>query len=137
MIFSTASWGMSRKSHLTPFIAHGLRKAAERGIIDNHSKRNIIPEPNCRTLNQEGQPLGMEKFAPLFLFFVTGCILSLVIFTLENVFKPTAPELKMQSEETFKKIEFLLNSLERLTDDKALKCHLVDEVESQLKSENL
>ena len=88
-------------------------------------------------MNQEGQPLGMEKFAPLFVFFVTGCILSLVIFALENVFKPKAPELKMQSEETFKNIEFLLNSLERLTDDRALKWYLVEEVESQLKSENL
>ena len=79
----------------------------------------------------------MEKFAPLFVFFVTSCILSLVIFALENVFKPTAPELNMQSEETFKNIEFLLNSLERLADDRALKWYLVEEVESQLKSENL
>ena len=137
VLFSTSSWGISRKSHLTPFIANGLRKAAERGIIDNNSKRNIIPEPNCRTLNQEGQPLGMEKFAPLFVFFVAGCILSLVIFALENVFKPIAPELKMQSEVTFKNVEFLLNCLGRLTDDAALKWHMVEEVESQLKSENL
>ena len=79
----------------------------------------------------------MEKFAPLFVFFVTGCILSLVIFALENVFRPTTSELKMQSEETLRNVEFLLNSLERLTDDKALKWYLVEEVESQLKSENL
>ena len=43
----------------------------------------------------------------------------------------------MRLEETFKNIEFLLNSLERLTDDRALKWYLVEEVESQLKSENL
>ena len=137
MIFSTFSLAISRKSHLTPIIAHELRKAAERGIIDNYSKRYIMNEPKCRPLNQEGQPLGMEKLASLFLFFITGCILSLVIYVCENVFKPTAPASKKQSEEMIKNIDFLLNCLESLTDDKALKWHLVEEVESQVRSENV
>ena len=137
MIFSTFSLAISRKSHLTPIIAHELRKAAETGIIDNYSKRYIMTEPNCRPLNQEGQPLGMEKLAALFLFFITGCILSLVIYVFENVFKPTAPASKKQSEEMIKNIDFLLNCLESLTDDKALKWHLVEEVELQVRSENV
>ena len=136
MIFSTFSLAISRKSHLAPIIAHGLRKATEGGIIDNYSKRYIMTEPNCRPLNQKGQPIGMEKFAALFLFFITGCILSLVIYAFEIVFKPTVPASKKQSEEIIKNIDFLVNSLERLTDDKALKWHLVEEVELFVKSEN-
>ena len=96
-----------------------------------------MTEPNCRPLNQEGQPIGMEKFATLFLFFITGCILSLVIYAFEIVFKPTAPASKMQSEEIIKNIDLLLNSLERLTNNKALKWHLVEELESQIRFENV
>ena len=78
---------------LTPFIAHGILKMKERGLYDAHSKRHIKSEPNCKPLNEEGQSLGMEKFAQLFVYYA-GCLaLSLIIFVMENIFIPSSVSL--------------------------------------------
>ena len=132
MIFITFSMAMSRKSHLTPFIAHGLRKAAERGIIDNYSKRYIIPEPNCKPLNQEGQPLGMEKFASLFVFYLVGIAISTTIFVMEIIFKPAKNSSIWQSQNNIDKLEIFRMEIEKLTNNTKMKLYLLNEVKKQI-----
>ena len=80
---------MQKNSHLTPFLAHAIRKLRELGITDRISKRYIPPEPICKPLQAKGQPLGMEKFASLFAFYSIGCIISLILLVMENVLKPS------------------------------------------------
>ena len=123
---------MSRKSHLTPFIAHGLRKAAERGIIDNYSKHHIIPEPNCKPLNQEGQPLGMEKFASLFVFYLVGIAISTTIFVMEIIFKPTKNSSIWQSQKNIDKLKIFRREIEKLTNNTKMKLYLLNEVKKQI-----
>ena len=120
---------MSRKSHLTPFIAHGLRKTAERGITDNYSKRYIIPEPNCKPLNQEGQPLGMEKFASLFVFYLAGIAISGIIFVIEITIKPAKNSSIWQTQNNIDKLEIFI---EKLTTDTKMKLYLLSEVKKQI-----
>lgn len=52
-------------------------------------KRHVVPEPNCKPVHSKGQPLGMEKFASLFVFYTIGCFASLVILIFEKVYKPS------------------------------------------------
>ena len=80
---------MAKDSPLTPFFAHGLRKMAESGITNIHTKRHTISKPNCKPLRTKGRPLGMEKFASLFAFYSICCIISLIILVMENIFKPS------------------------------------------------
>ena len=88
---------MQKKSPLTPFLAHAIRKLRESGITDRISKRYIPPEPSCKPLQAKGQPLGMEKFASLFAFYCIGCIISLFILVIENVLKPSKT-LRLQNQ---------------------------------------
>ena len=80
----------AQKNHpLTPFIANEIIKMKERGITSLLSKRHsIVPEPKCKG-NAKGQPLGMDKFASLFIFYSIGCTISLIIVVMENIFKPS------------------------------------------------
>ena len=80
---------MDKDSPLTPFFANGIRKMAESGITNIHAKRHIISKPNCKPLQNKGRPLGIEKFALLFAFYSSCCIISLIILVMENIFKPS------------------------------------------------
>ena len=135
---------MKKNSILTPFFAHAIRKMAEAGITNNLSKRYIIPEPTCKPLQPKGRPLGMDKFASLFLFYSICCIISLIILVMENIFKPSKPEfhqslllfIKKQSisDDNLKiKIVHIQRQLEILKDDnKAMLIFLLTEVKSLL-----
>ena len=74
---------------LTPFIANKIIKMQERGITSILKRRNLVPEPNCKPQYAKGRPLGMDKFASLFVFYSIGCVISLIILIIENVFKPS------------------------------------------------
>ena len=80
---------MRKYSPLTPFIAHAIKKMAETGINDILRRRNIEPEPNCKPTRAKGNPLGMEKFASLFVLYSISCFLSLIILVMENIHKPS------------------------------------------------
>ena len=55
--------------------------------------------------------MGMEKFAPLFLLYLSACVLSGIIFVMENIFKPSTLHLQ----ENIMKIELLKKELNELT----------------------
>ena len=74
---------------LTPFFANEIIKMNERGITSILKRRSLVPEPNCKPQFAKGQPLGMDKFASLFVFYSIGCIISLIILITENVVKPS------------------------------------------------
>ena len=105
---------MSKSSNLAPFIAHGILKMIERGIKDAYSKRHITSEPNCKPLREEGQPLGVEKFAPLFVFYLVGCAVSLIIFFMENIIKPSSASPIWQSQNNQSKLKAIKQRLEKL-----------------------
>ena len=107
----TISMYMKKHSPLTPFIAHGIRKMAETGITNLHSKRHIVSEPNCKPLQSKGRTLGLEKFASLFTFYIIGCIVSLIILVIENIHKPFSSKKKSQvapSMQSLKKEKMML-----------------------------
>ena len=88
---------MKKQSPLTPFIAHGIRKMAESGITNLHTKRHIVSEPNCKPLQSKGRPLGLEKLAFLFTFYIIGCVVSLIILVIENIYKSFSRRKKTQA----------------------------------------
>ena len=92
----TISMYMKKQSPLTPFIAHGIRKMAESGIINLHNKRHIVSEPNCKPLQSKGRPLGLEKLAFLFTFYIIGCVVSLITLVIENIHKSFSCRKKAQ-----------------------------------------
>ena len=87
---------MKKQSPLTPFIAHGIRKMAESGITNLHTKRHIVSEPNCKPLQSKGRPLGLEKLAFLFTFYIIGCVISLITLVIENIHKSFSHRKKAQ-----------------------------------------
>ena len=121
-IYESISWAMAKNSHLTPFLAHSVRKMAERGILNNYQKRHIIAEPNCKPIRNEGQPLGMEKLAPLFLLYLAGLVLSGIILIMENISKPSKTSYL---QENLTKLENLKQGLEDLGID-------YEEIENEL-----
>merc|ERR1712018_433876 len=130
---------MKKNSILTPFFAHAIRKMAEAGIINNLSKRHIVPEPTCKPLQSKGRPLGMDKFASLFAFYSICCVISLIILVMEIIFKPSKPVfhqsllIKNQSlsDDNLKtKIVYIQRELETLKDDKTMQIFLLTEVKS-------
>ena len=116
---------MKKHSPLTPFIAHGIRKMAETGITNLHTKRHIVSKPNCKSLQSKGRTLGLEKFASLFTFYIIGCIVSLIILVIENIHKPFSSKKKSQgapSMQSLKKEEMMLK-IDALKDDIATYYH--------------
>ena len=87
---------MEKQSPLTPFIAHGIRKMAESGITNLHTKRHIVSKPNCKPLHPKGRPLGLEKFAFLFAFYIIACVVSLITLVTENIYKSFSCRKKAQ-----------------------------------------
>ena len=123
---------MRKYSPLTPFIAHTIKKMAETGINDILRKRHIEPEPNCKPTRAKGNPLGMEKFASLFVLYSISCCVSLIILVMENIFKP--PKLNESIDEfSMIKIEIIQREMKSLTDHDALPLHLQKEVKRLMK----
>ena len=110
-VYMSVSWAMAKNSHLTPFLAHAVRKFVERGIVNNYHRRHIIAAPNCKPVRNEGQPLGMEKLAPCFLLYLAGLVLSGIILTMENIFKPSKTSYL---QENLTRLENLKEGLEDL-----------------------
>ena len=132
---------MDKDSPLTPFFANGIQKMAESGITNIHAKRHIISKPNCKPIRSKGRPLGMEKFASLFAFYSTCCIMSLIILVMENIFKPSCSlfhqHLSIKNESTDDqilkiKIEAILKQYKTLEDDTAKQIFLLNKVKSIL-----
>ena len=125
--FYTKSMYMKKNSPLTPFIAYGILKIHETGIRNALARRHIAREPNCKPLHPKGNPLGMEKFASLFVLYLIGLTVSFVIFVIENVFKPSR---SIQNDET--RLMINMNAIQRelqsFSDDKTLQLLLLDEV---------
>ena len=84
---------MKKNSPQTEFVAHNLMKIAETGIKNNLIKRHVISDSDCKTLRSKGTSLGMSFFTSLFVAYFCVCALCLVIFILENVFKPNKPRM--------------------------------------------
>ena len=122
---------MEKDSPLTPFIANGLRKMAESGITNIHTKRHVISKPNCKPLRTKGHPLGMAKFASLFAFYGIACILSLIILIMENIFKPSPlhSHPPQDADSLLKtKIETIINDWKTFSDDYAMEMFLFNEI---------
>ena len=115
----TTSMYMKKHSPLTPFIAHGIRKMAESGVTNLHTKRHIISKPNCKPLQSKGRPLGLEKLAFLFAFYIIGCVVSLITLVVENIYKSFSSRKKAQgipSMQSHKKEE-LIRKIRDFRDD--------------------
>ena len=119
---------------LTPFFANEIIKMHERGITSILKRRNLVPVPNCKPQYAKGRPLGMDKFASLFVFYSIGCIISLIILLMENVFKPSHT-LQFQSQSSInvgivnlKKevIAKAMRELDAYSDDQDLKLILLE-----------
>ena len=117
---------------LTPFVANQIIKMNERGITSILKRRHFVPEPNCKPQFAKGQPLGMDKFASLFVFYSIGCIISLIILLMENVFKPSR-NLQFQCHSSnnvgILKIEAIAKAMRELdaySDDQDLKLILLE-----------
>ena len=123
----TRSMYVAKNSPFTKFFSHGLKKMEETGITDILSKRYIPSKPNCKSLRKKVQPLNMEKFASLFLFYIIGCVLSLILLVIENIFKPSK-RLTFEKPELRQKIVLLKKQLENMTDSKIMQLFLLNEV---------
>ena len=113
---------MKKQSPLTPFIAHGIRKMAESGITNLHTKRHIVSEPNCKPLQSKGRPLGLEKLAFLFTFYIIGCVISLITLVIENIYKPFSFRKKQshEKEELMRKIDAYRDDIMTFLEENAL-----------------
>ena len=125
----TTSMYMEKQSPLTPFIAHGIRKMAESGITNLHTKRHIVSEPNCKPLQSKGRPLGLEKLAFLFTFYIIGCVVSLITLVIENIYKSFICRKKAQGipfmqsrkkEELMRKIDAFRDDIMTFLEDNTL-----------------
>ena len=110
---------MKKQSPLTQFIAHGIRKMAESGITNLHTKRHIVSEPNCKPLQSKGRPLGLEKLAFLFTFYIIGCVVSLITLVIENIHKSFSCRKKAQGIPSMQshKNEELIRKIRDFSDD--------------------
>ena len=107
---------MTKNHPLTPFIAHTILKLAETGNTNILKKRYIEPEPNCKPIRAKGNPLGIEKFASLFVLYSICCFVSLIILVMENIYKPSRFE-KTIDEYPMIKLESIKKEMQSFTDD--------------------
>ena len=61
----TDSMFMKMNSPFTRFISHKITKLAETGITNNLSKRHVISEPNCKSIQVKGQKIAKENLKSL------------------------------------------------------------------------
>ena len=93
----TLSMFLEKHSPLTPFFSNTIIKMSETGIKDVISKKHHIKKPNCASVQETGNSLGMEKFAPLFALYIIGCIVSLLLLMIEIIFNKSRPVLQYPS----------------------------------------
>ena len=109
---------MKKNSPFTPFVSNAIMKLAETGVKNNLSKRHVIFEPNCKPIRTKGRPLGMQFFLSVFVTYFICCIISLIIFVLEHVFKPEISRkvqktrLEVLKTELVEKLEDLVKHIE-------------------------
>ena len=127
---------MKKHSSLTPFIAHALKKMAETGINNILARRHIESEPNCKPTRAKGNPLGMEKFASLFVLYSISCFVSLIILVMENIHKPTKSE-KASPKYSIIKIEGIQNEMQSFSEDDTEPMHLRCKVKQLLREVQL
>ena len=128
---------MRKNSLLTPFFAHSIRRMTETGIINIQKKRHMAAEPNCKPVREKGRPLGMEKFASLFAFYIVGCIISLIVLVMENIFQPkfcfqshVLPTKSTDGATISTTIEAIVKELDAFTDEQAIKLYLLNKVKA-------
>ena len=112
----------------------------ETGIFSIHKKHHIVSKPNCKPVREKGRPLALEKIASIFVFYIIGCIVSLIVLVMENIFGPKSTlwshhalaSAKTNEYETAmsKKIDVILKELNTFTNDKEMKLFLLDEIKS-------
>ena len=100
---------------------------AETGINNILRKRHIEPEPNCKPIRAKGNPLGMEKFASLFVLYSISCLLSLIILVMNNIYKPSICD-KTIDEYTINKLGTIKKEMQLFSDDDKLSLQLRCEV---------
>ena len=130
---------MKKDSLLTPFFAHGIRRMTETGIINIQKKRHMAAEPNCKPVREKGRPLGMEKFASLFAFYIVGCIISLIVLVVENIFQPKScfqshvlPTKSTDRATISTTIEAIVKELDAFTDEQAIKLYLLNKIKAKI-----
>ena len=122
---------MKKQSPFTPFIAHGIRKMAESGITNLHTKRYIASEPNCKPLKSKGRPLGLEKLAFLFIFYAIGCFISLIILVVENIVKRSKPISQKESPDEsmiLQKIESMKREIDSFTNNEEVQLYMLQKI---------
>ena len=107
----------------------------ERGIWNHQWNRQGIRKPNCKPLIETAHSLGMEKFASLFVFYLIGLIISLIILVMENIIKPEKSGDLICPHDNAWKIIRLKMVLRTLTDKRETKLYLLNEVKLHLLKE--
>ena len=105
---------------------------AEIGVANVLKKRHIEPEPNCKPIQSKETPLGMEKFASLFVLYSISCFVSLIILVMENIYKPSRFE-KTIDEYPMIKLEGIEKDMQSFTDDDRIPLGLRCEVKRLMK----
>ena len=102
---------------------------AESGITNIHTKRHIVSKPNCKPLQSKGRPLGLEKLAFLFTFYIIACVISLIALLIEKIYKSFSFRKKAQGipsmlshkeEELIRKIDAFRDDIMTFLEDNAL-----------------
>ena len=76
----------------------------------------------------------MEKVASIFAFYIIGCIISLIVLVMENIFRPKLawPNESTDEINLSRKINALVNELDAFTDNEVVKLFLWNEVKSRI-----
>ena len=82
------SFGIKKDSPYKRFFAKIIDELRENGQLHIYEVRNSIPHLGCSHSRTEGNSLGMLKLASLFLVFVLGPLLSIIILCYECFYQP-------------------------------------------------
>ena len=81
----------------------------------------------------------MEKFASLFAFYIVGCIISLIVLVVENIFQPKScfqshvlPTKSTDRATISTTIEAIVKELDAFTDEQAIKLYLLNKIKAKI-----
>ena len=81
----------------------------------------------------------MEKLASLFAFYIVGCIISLIVLVVENIFQPKScfqshvlPTKSTDGATISTTIEAIVKELDAFTDEQAIKLYLLNKVKAKV-----
>ena len=80
----------------------------------------------------EGQPIGMEKFASLFLFYFIGCLVSVLILIMEIIVKLNKEPSLWQSKHDEEKVDRILEELDKIANDRMMKLYFINEIRKHM-----